>query len=166
MRPRISSLLLLPANAMAAILEEVLTWVPAETGGIIMGRSDASSGVAEVTAILGGGPGAVRKESSFEPDQVWQEEKVARVYRDSGRRVSYLGDWHSHPGGSVMLSSTDKKAGRLIATSQMARCPHPLLVVVGVRAGKVEYGAFAWGRKRFRRVRVTATTQFKAAVIL
>ena len=33
-----------------------------------------------------------------------QEQEIGRVYTASGRCTTYVGDWHSHPGGSLYLS--------------------------------------------------------------
>jgi integrative and conjugative element protein (TIGR02256 family) len=47
------------------------------------------------------------------------------------KKEYYLGEWHSHPGGSVQPSSNDRSAMKDIANSPAYRCPKPVLVIIG-----------------------------------
>ena len=48
------------------------------------------------------------------PDHEYQEQEIARVYATSGRCTTYVGDWHSHPGGALYLSRTDVRTAGAI----------------------------------------------------
>lgn len=111
---------------------------PLETGGVLMGYIDASGEQAVVHACTGPGPHAVHGAASFVPDHEFHEREVARIYAESGRVWSYLGDWHSHPNGRLGLSTDDRKTLGRIARSVAARVPHPLMAVIAGRPARWE----------------------------
>ena len=84
-----------------------------------------------VTHAVGPGPLALHYRKSFLPDATYQENEIARIYEDSNRISTYLGDWHTHPQGSSFLSYRDKRTLRRIAVHSEARCQVPLMVVLG-----------------------------------
>src|SRR3546814_726210 len=60
-----------------------------------------------------------------------QLDQIARHYAASGRRTTYLGDWHSHPGASGgTLSWVDRRVLRLVIATPSARCPRPLMMII------------------------------------
>lgn len=117
----------IPAVLVREMLGDAQHHAPAETGGGYW----ASDDVVVVTAIVDGGPLAVRSPEGFIPDAAHQATRIADLYEDSGRVDTYLGDWHSHPEGSVSLSWTDRRTIRRISRHRPARCPVPLMIVVG-----------------------------------
>ena len=102
--------------------------LPNESGGVLMGY-DAGNGVV-VEAVIGPGPRALHEQAGFVPDYEFQQREISRVYETSGRRHTYLGDWHSHPGGRPMLSRKDKRTLRAIAKHRPARAPNPVMVIL------------------------------------
>lgn len=127
---------------------------PNETGGVLVGY-DAGNGLV-VKAITGPGPNATHEPHGFEPDHEFQEKEVARLYAQSDRRHTYLGDWHSHPEGSSSLSAKDKRTLRTISKHKPARMPAPVMVIL---SGLADWDIAAWrcwaprlraGRFRFR----------------
>jgi integrative and conjugative element protein (TIGR02256 family) len=113
-----------------------------ETGGALMGYWHGG-GTAVVTAIIGAGPRALHERYKFEPDQQWQVEQIARHYAESGRRETYIGDWHTHPdAGSGRLSRTDLGVLRRIIATPAARASSPIMIVLhGTKRG---WQATAW----------------------
>lgn len=112
-------------------------------------------GDVQVTDRVGPGPDALHCGSVFEPDQAWQEAEIARVYRQSGRRSTYLGDYHTHPGGRPRPSRRDREVARLIASSPEARIARPIMMIVGLTAaGMVRARAFEWTGRRLRSIRL------------
>jgi integrative and conjugative element protein (TIGR02256 family) len=103
---------------------------PRETGGILIGYGDERSRQSVVCACVGPGPRAIHGRSSFLPDHTYHQREAARLYAASGRVLSYLGDWHSHPCGGASLSWRDKRTLARIARSAGARAPRPLMVVL------------------------------------
>jgi integrative and conjugative element protein (TIGR02256 family) len=46
--------------------------------------------------------------------------------------VTFLGDWHTHPGGPPIPSWRDQRAARRLATNEDFRTQHPLVAIVSV----------------------------------
>ena len=103
---------------------------PLETGGILMGYWVNTQTVVAASCI-GAGPNANHTQHSFDPDQMWQKNEVARRYTESDRIEAYLGDWHTHPDTlHAYLSRKDRSAKLRIAKHPAARCPTPIMSVV------------------------------------
>ncbi len=116
-------------DALTELLAESRRWQLRETGGALLGWCDEDEYV--VARVLGPGPDAKHGLSSFEPDGPWQAERGAAIYKESGRTISYLGDWHTHPRGIPRPSSQDKKTAREIADDPDFRSPRPLYAIAG-----------------------------------
>lgn len=115
--------------------------LPQETGGVLLGYWHSSREVV-VTCMTHAGPAAIHKRRSYTPDYEFDEQWVARAYKDSRGTTVYLGDWHSHPQTETpYLSSKDKRALRRIACSDLARAPTPLSLVL---AGERTWTAAIW----------------------
>ncbi len=136
----------------AILLREAAELAPSETGGILMGYWSTDGAAVVVTNSVPGGPAAVHQRSRFEPDPTWQREEVARLYRTSGRVHTYLGDWHTHPGGSARPSRLDKRTAKTIATAHEARSPRPVFIILSLR-DQIEIRAYIFRAGRFRRGR-------------
>jgi len=124
-----------------------------ETGGVLLGWRNGLDTV--VSHVVGPGPGAQHDRTTFHPDSAWQTARIAELYEHSGRRLEYLGDWHTHPGGRPWPSRRDERTLRHIAAFAEARCPAPLMVILGSAAADVlspwQVGAFICrGRSRWR----------------
>lgn len=129
---------------------------PYETGGIILGRE--TDRACTVSKMIGPGPHAEHRRASFDPDHGWQVAEVARLWRDHKGKISYLGDWHSHPGGAPRPSRLDREVLRLIADAADARCAAPVMLIVAVGArGIVASRAYQWRQWRISRMRVMVT---------
>lgn len=87
-----------------------------------------------IAAVVGPGPGATHEQHRFVPDHPWQTQRIEEIYIDSGRRTSYLGDWHTHPDGEPRPSIRDKATARLIAEHPPARAPKPILLISSINA--------------------------------
>lgn len=111
------------------MLREADERAPLETGGVLLGVADALN--VWIDAVVGPGPSAVHGKTSFAPDAAYQERLIADIYERSGRRATYLGDWHTHPGVSPHLSWRDRRTLRTIAASSEARQPTPIMLVYG-----------------------------------
>lgn len=131
----------LAADALQRIQHDAEECRPLETGGVLMGWIKTEREEIVIVASIGAGPLARRGPTTFRPDDRWQDDDVARVYERSGRRVTYLGDWHTHPGGSMSLSPTDRATLFRIATNPAARAPCPLMLIV---AGGDPWTATMW----------------------
>jgi len=99
-----------------------------ETGGLLLGYLAAQGAV--ITTVTGPGPGARRTGVSFLPDARWQEQALAAVYVASGKTVSYLGDWHTHPQGTTVMSVRDRRTLTRVAGYGPARQATPLTAIL------------------------------------
>ncbi len=114
-------------RAVDDLLAEARRWPLRETGGALLGwRGDSGPVVAQ---ILGPGPDARHGLRSFEPDGEWQVEEGRRIYRQSRRLVAYLGDWHTHPGGSAKPSGQARRTAAMIASDLGFRAPRPVYAI-------------------------------------
>lgn len=138
----------LPQAVLAEMSREAQNRQPDESGGVLMGYADcADPSLIRVTTQIGPGPKAMHRPHRFEPDADWQRDEVARCYEQSGRIATYLGDWHSHPGGSAKPSRLDRKTARSIARSPEARLQHPLMVIL---AGSNDWSPQAYQYRLWR----------------
>lgn len=119
----------LPERLAIEMAIEADTRAPLETGGVILGVSDEDN--VWIDTIIGPGPTAVHSRHSFSPDSNYQERQIACAYEESGRRLTYLGDWHTHPGSSPALSWRDRRTLRDISGSDTARQPRPVMLIWG-----------------------------------
>lgn len=105
---------------------------PDETGGMLLGYISVESSPEDlvIEAIIGPGPDARHHRTRFTPDSSWQQDQLARVYADSGRVTTYLGDWHTHPGGVAVPSRIDRRTARRISRSGAARVAMPLTLIL------------------------------------
>ncbi|MVN90526.1 Mov34/MPN/PAD-1 family protein [Mucilaginibacter aquatilis] len=117
-------------------------WLPKETGGVILGyRANSLSMV--ITDVIGPGSKAVHGHYNFHPDQVFHKKEIARKYEESGQRITYLGDWHTHPNSYPYLSNQDKATVRKIAAYKEARLPNPIMLIAA--PPKKEFKAWVYG---------------------
>jgi integrative and conjugative element protein (TIGR02256 family) len=116
---------------------------PVETGGILMGYWSDRRDEVVVTQSVGPGPMANHAPGAFSPDHQYHRDEVARIYRRSEGGVTYLGDWHSHPGAAAYMSLKDRHTLCAIALDPPSRAPTPIMVVIGGQAlGQVECWVF------------------------
>jgi integrative and conjugative element protein (TIGR02256 family) len=103
-----------------------------ETGGMLIGYEGADRpDEVVVTGLIGPGPQAKHREYGFNPDGRWQRQQLARLYAESGRVATFIGDWHSHPHGLPLPSETDVETAAKTAANARARAPRPLTLIVG-----------------------------------
>jgi integrative and conjugative element protein (TIGR02256 family) len=119
----------LPNILVDEMLTEADKQSPLETGGVLLGVSDSEN--VWVDAILGPGPRAKHTVTGFEPDSEYHVEQIAGAYERANRRISYLGDWHTHPKVSPAISRKDRRTLRAIAKDASARQPKPVMLIFG-----------------------------------
>lgn len=145
----------LARGALNEMLREAESRDPLETGGVLLGYWTVDDSHVVITHATGPGPDARHGRTTFRPDTSFQERVVAEIYAGSGRRVTYLGDWHTHPGGSVELSAVDKRTLHGIAKAPEARTEKPIMAVL---AGGKEWYLALWLATRTNKSRAGAVT--------
>lgn len=152
------TLLWISPQIVSELEAEARNRYPLETGGVLLGFIDASDAHSvKVTSWIGPGPKAVHRRRRFEPDSNWQTDRIASAYGDSGRITTYLGDWHSHPGGSARPSRLDSKTARAISRSRPARVPHPLMVIMWDESEQWRVNAYRLHWRRLRPAKILKT---------
>ncbi len=116
------------SDCVRYMLQEANDKAPLETGGVLIGYLVEKEIV--IVDIVGPGPRAHHALDAFLPDDEWQEKEIAKIYHNSGFQHTYLGDWHTHPGGHHKLSSKDKRTLKLIANYKDARISSPIMAIV------------------------------------
>jgi integrative and conjugative element protein (TIGR02256 family) len=146
---------------LEAMEKEAREKSPMETGGVLIGYWADDSGEVVITHATGPGPEAVHRLDEFIPDAPFQRNEVARIYRDSGRLHTYLGDWHTHPRGSLRLSRRDVRTLASIGATPAARATAPLM---GILAGEVplwELAIWRYTRRRWGFLRGADATRLR-----
>lgn len=115
------------------MLDEARRVSPNETGGVLLGYWAHVGVEAVITDSVGPGPRAIHRRSSFVPDYDFHDAEIHRRYTRSGRRLEYVGDWHTHPTGTLMLSRKDRRTLTAIAMHAPARAPTPVMAIFAGR---------------------------------
>ena len=73
------------------------------------------------------------------------------IFKRTRGRKHYAGEWHSHPGGSVIPSRTDDRNQSAIARNRKTNCPECILVIIGGSyTSRVALGVYVYSRKNGR----------------
>ena len=119
------------------LFEETNNKLPLETGGKLLGYKDVYNNIV-ISDLIGPGPNAVHKKYSFIPDGEYQQNELTRIYFESSRITTYLGDWHSHPYENSYMSWRDKKTLKKIAKTKSAREPNPIFIIIGTKTNEAK----------------------------
>jgi len=111
------------------MVSDAIRWSPSETGGMLFGY-EADNGEAVVTEIVGPGPKAKHGRFRFKPDADYQQAELEAHYMRTDGRETYLGDWHTHPKGSLAPSLLDKRTLARIACTPSSRTTKPIMVIL------------------------------------
>ena len=148
-----SSTVWLPPSVVVQLERESERCRPLETGGVLLGFLDRDDlGKLQVISASGPGPRAIHRHNSFTPDALWQERQIADTYEQSGRIVTYLGDWHSHPGGAEGPSRLDRKTAARIARTTAARARYPLSLILVNPWDGWHVCPYRYARRRLHRI--------------
>lgn len=153
--PRQLNTLWFAQSAVDELVRETGRHLPNESGGILLGYWARQPTEAVVTEAVGPGPRAEHRKDGFRPDADYHEAAIAEAYLGSGTRITYLGDWHSHPACSGALSKRDRRTLRHIAEDANSRLPRPFMVIVGRRDRRMEIAAWQGRLTRTERLYVT-----------
>lgn len=110
-------------SVMDAIYADRDAAIPREVGGILFGTYPDSCSI-RVSDVIMCEPGGLCDFERTPPDP----DTVKSLW---GRGIYFVGDWHSHPGSSPRPSSTDIATMLETANDPAAKCPAPIMLVVG-----------------------------------
>jgi integrative and conjugative element protein (TIGR02256 family) len=143
----------------ASAWAEILAWISrarrtlgkrVETGGVLFGQRDPVARVVWVSDVIGPPPDSTSSAEGFvcgvQGVAEANEEKTART-RGS---VSFVGMWHTHPGGLPIPSATDLNGMAQIVAATDSRIQQSLLLIVGgATPFSSSIGTFLFERSEF-----------------
>lgn len=122
------------SGVLAFITAECQRIAPKESGGLLLGYWAAGDVIVRIAT--GAGPESNHNLSSYIPDNKFDSDQIAKFYKETRGIITYLGDWHSHPGGGSDLSKDDVITLINISTYEPARAATPIMLI----AAKEHYG--------------------------
>lgn len=122
--------ILLPSKIFNEISNNISKNYPNECGGIFVGKIDLQKQCAIIEHMKM--PNEIKSTPVFfKRLAAFLNNWLNDVFISSKGELFYLGEWHSHPNGFPIPSSTDLKTLRKIAKSKTLRIETPLLLIVG-----------------------------------
>jgi integrative and conjugative element protein (TIGR02256 family) len=115
-----------------------------ESGGMLIGYRASGGRELVIVDVIGPGPGAEHRPRSFIPDGPWQRHRLSEIFTETEGAHTYLGDWHSHPGGGSSPSALDNKTAARISRRRSARTPRPLTLIAYGGDPEWELAAYCW----------------------
>jgi integrative and conjugative element protein (TIGR02256 family) len=151
-------------NAAEAMRAEARTRRVVETGGPLFGYDDRDSGDTVVVAAYGPGPNARHRPRSLVPDRRATQAAIRYVHDRSRGALSYIGEWHTHPGGNSQPSRRDVASLATIAADPGVDVPAPIMIILPTvilrrRVRAKDPAAFRWtpGPDRLKRLDINLT---------
>ncbi len=139
----------LPKHCLKAMLDYATRDYPRETGGVLLGKYTPSMALAVVTEVSGPPEDSSKARSGFWRGVLGLQATISRLWKE---QQYYLGEWHVHPDGLPVPSTTDRDQMRAIAESSSYQCPEPLLVILGfsMESGPAKWsaGSYVFPRRR------------------
>ncbi|PZV82289.1 ThiF family protein [Algoriphagus aquaeductus] len=119
------------SNVLETMREQMITSGKNETGGVLIGISNAKTRTIHVVNLL---PAPL--DSQVTPVCFFRGVKglpgaIRMVTENSGGQLGYIGEWHSHPHGPESVSETDlKTVQRFKAEFDKLRSPLPVFLTI------------------------------------
>ena len=99
-----------------------------ETGGVLAGHIN-DDGNFIITHASDPGPKAVQQPITFIRDNEYCQKFLNDLFLKSGKKVVYLGEWHSHPSKNNQPSGTDIKSLTEISLEQNYLTDKPVMII-------------------------------------
>ncbi|MDD3490245.1 MAG: ThiF family adenylyltransferase [Paludibacter sp.] len=111
------------------IKKDLISNIPNETGGLLIGKIDSKRKVIYVTRFTKAPSDSIKKPYFFTRGTNNVPEEIEFIRDKTGNLIDYVGEWHSHPNGSSQLSDTDRQAiSELRAT--LDKVPYPTFIII------------------------------------
>ena len=121
---------------------------PLENGASLFGRYSSDQHSAFIEGIAPVPRDAERGRFHFRRGIAGLATFFRRLFRRTSGKSFYVGEFHSHPGGSPHPSGEDDAAHHAIAADPACQCRAPVLVIVGDVPGNRNIGVFVHTRGR------------------
>lgn len=116
-------------SLVKSILNETKVHYPLETGGMLVGYLKEKNYY--ILDIIDAGPEAIHKTDYFLPDGKYQQPILEQKFFKSNGKVTFLGDWHSHPNADSYLSKLDMETLKNISEDEGAQITCPIFIIIG-----------------------------------
>ncbi len=99
---------LVPESVLADVAKHGLSW-PAglERGGILLGYRKLEA--IEITSLTLPGRWDCARPTLFRRSERGHRMRALREWKASGHTIDWVGEWHTHPGGTAEPSSVDRR---------------------------------------------------------
>lgn len=137
---------------------------PKEYGGLLVGRyvNDNKEVLIEQTVL----PKKFKSSAfSFERGVEGLRNILAGLFRKNPSLI-YVGEWHTHPDGRPVPSSTDSSALRTIAEHKDVFIKNPLLLIIGVSSTGYELGFYVLHKNEVHSYELESNQQHNAEINL
>ena len=125
--------LAIPQNMMDEMAEQAVSHFPDEFGGFLFGNYFNKGNHLQICKYR---IPEIYKSSStgFERyiDGITEFDNSIKI----GQEPHYIGEWHSHPGGTSMYSQTDLSAMKRIAAFETVTIKNPVLLIISANKFK------------------------------
>jgi integrative and conjugative element protein (TIGR02256 family) len=143
----------LDPSAREAIADEAAKRRLRETGGPLFGYQ--SAGQVVLARALGPGPKARHRRTRLIPDAEHLQRAIDEIHAETEGRLSYIGEWHTHPLGRARPSATDEETAARIAGLRATGLTRPLVLIQSTKIlhRHVQMGdlaAFLWAADHLR----------------
>jgi integrative and conjugative element protein (TIGR02256 family) len=111
------------------LLQEYSTNKPNETGGLLVGRIDPRRNLVYITRNIGAPSDSIKKPYLFTRGVDQVPEILQNIRQKTGDTIDYVGEWHTHPNDSTVLSSTDMDAVNELR-EKLDKIPYPTIIIL------------------------------------
>lgn len=129
------------------LMKEANKHYPNEYGGFLIGYYTEDRKTLKITRNIppkkynGSSSAFIRKSDGI-------ENELKELYKKSPSEY-YIGEWHSHPNGSSMYSSTDLNAMKKIVECSTVQIENPILLIFGVmKEGTREFNFYLFNEHK------------------
>lgn len=123
---------------------------PLEIGTPLIGEYSDDQRTAYVLSTGPIPPDSTRHRFAFQRGISGLNSLFSSLFRETNGRRHYVGEWHSHPGGAPIPSSTDDENMFAIASDPKNRCPECILVIASVISDDVSVRVYVYSRRGSR----------------
>jgi integrative and conjugative element protein (TIGR02256 family) len=106
---------ILPKRVLAALQSQRAERLPRETGGFLLGMRRGRH--IEITHATVQGPEDEATNVSFERRDPGHKDRAVAIWEETNGIIGLVGDWHTHPFGPPIPSTTDRAAWRSLVSS-------------------------------------------------
>ena len=142
-----SSSILVSETVLNQIEEITRSHYPNEFGGVFIGSKNETDFI--ITDILI--PDEYRNGRTIfirEPGNL--NDRLKELHKKTAGKIQYIGEWHSHPDGPTIPSTTDVKAMKDIAKDKNININKPLLMIAGISEISFSKDFYIYDNKRLR----------------